>query len=119
MFHPRTRPAVAPPDTYDAYDAYDTDTDTDTEEPDEPTPTSPPPGAHLVAVVRRTLAPVGRAATPQTRLFHTVYAVTTLPLVVALHVALWALSTPGLLVVTVLALYTLHRTGTFTPLPTR
>jgi len=112
MFHPRTRPAVAPYDTYDAYD-------TDTEEPDEPTPTSPPPGAHLVAVVRRTLAPVGRAATPQTRLFHTVYAVTTLPLVVALHVALWALSTPGRLVVTVLALYTLHRTGTFTPLPTR
>jgi len=110
LFHPRTRPRA---------DAYEPDDADDDYEPDEPAPASPPSAPNLVAIVRRTLAPVGRAGNPQTRLFHTIYALGTLPLVVALHAALWALSTPGRLVVTVLALYTLHRTGTLTPLPTR
>lgn len=69
----------------------------------------------LVSVVRRTLAPATRAGTPQSRTFHTVYAIATLPLVIALHVALWALSTPWRLGATVLILYGLGRTGILTP----
>ncbi|MYV98123.1 hypothetical protein, partial [Streptomyces sp. SID3343] len=72
----------------------------------------------LTGVVRRTLAPAARATGPQARTFHTVYAVTTLPLVVTLHAALWALSTPGRLAATVLVLYALTHTGAFAHLPT-
>ncbi|MGC0415814.1 hypothetical protein [Embleya sp. AB8] len=69
----------------------------------------------LVSVVRRTLAPARHAPTVQSRTFHIVYALTTLPLVIALHAALWALSTPGRLGATVLILYGLGRAGILTP----
>ncbi|MFE3199814.1 hypothetical protein ACWGR4_06590 [Embleya sp. NPDC055664] len=90
-----------------------------------PTPVPPPvpapaaPAAPtLVSVVRRTLAPAVQATNAQSRAFHTVYAIATLPLVIALHLALWALSTPGRLGVTVLVLYGIARTGILTPTPT-
>ncbi|OPC79922.1 hypothetical protein B4N89_02255 [Embleya scabrispora] len=88
-----------------------------------PIPVPPPvpaaPAAPtLVSVVRRTLAPAVQATNTQTRAFHTVYAIATLPLVIALHLALWALSTPGRLGVTVLVLYGIARTGILTPPPT-
>ncbi|MFF7247412.1 hypothetical protein ACFZBU_26290 [Embleya sp. NPDC008237] len=79
-------------------------------------PPAPPAPAlpSLVSVVRRTLAPATRADTAHSRTFHTVYALTTLPLVIALHAALWALSTPGRLGATLLVLYGLGRTGILT-----
>ncbi|MYS83108.1 hypothetical protein [Embleya scabrispora] len=79
------------------------------EDPPAPAPPS------LGSVVRRTLAPAAtHAGTVQTRGFHTVYALATLPLVIALHAALWALSTPGRLGATLLVLYGLGRTGILT-----
>ena len=68
----------------------------------------------LVSVVRRTVAPATRAGTVQSRTFHTVYALATLPLVIALHAALWALSTPGRLGAPHLVLYGLGQTGILT-----
>ncbi|GCD98178.1 hypothetical protein [Embleya hyalina] len=86
--------------------------------PPVPAPAAAPAAPTLVSAVRRTLAPAVQATNAQSRAFHTVYAIATLPLVIALHLALWALSTPGRLGVTVLVLYGIARTGILTPPPT-
>ncbi|MET7297714.1 hypothetical protein [Embleya sp. NPDC005575] len=84
----------------------------------DPIPISDHPPApalpSLVSVVRRTLAPATRVDTVRFRTFHTAYALATLPLVIALHAALWALSTPGRLGATLLVLYGLGRIGILT-----
>ncbi|MFE2866821.1 hypothetical protein [Embleya sp. NPDC059259] len=111
--YPRAKSPTAPgPDPFPLAEAP----------PAPPTPTLTPASApappSLVSVVRRTLAPATRAGTVQSRTFHTVYALATLPLVIALHAALWALSTPGRLGATLLVLYGLGRSGILTAHPT-
>lgn len=114
--YPRTKPPADPAPETAGHTPAPTPTPAPVPPPD-PAPAAPA-APTLVSVVRRTLVPAVHATNAQSRAFHTVYAIATLPLVIALHLALWALSTPGRLGVTVLVLYGIARTGILTPPPT-